>query len=176
MRKTMNGMIIFGGFLLLVYAVIDVIMLIGYPQQSALSFWNLRRSDSLLENFAEIAAFAAIGFWVTKTGFLTLKRKAIQPAALIKPLFLLFQKHHVLIGWVVLLTTSAHGLYYILHKSDRLNMLVTGWIAWSGLIVLAFIGVFFEQRLQLRKKTKKIRLYHIGFSLVFLVGFVLHVL
>jgi hypothetical protein len=175
MRKAINGVIIFCGILLLVYAVVDLVLLIGYPDQSKLSFWNLRSSDSLLKNLAEIAAYAAIGFWVTKTAFLALKKQELQPAALIKPLFLQLQKHHVLIGWVVLLTTSAHGLYYILHKSDRNDMMVSGWIAWSGLIILAFIGVYFEKWLKERKKTKKIRLYHIGFSLVFLVGFVLHV-
>ncbi|MDB5054727.1 MAG: putative rane protein [Bacilli bacterium] len=175
MRKAIHWATFLLGSILLAYAAFAGIMLILYPQQSALTFWNLRNTDHQLSTLAQLTAFAAVGFWVTKTAFLTLKKNGVvQPTAILRNIFPFFQKHHVLIGWIVLVTTSAHGLYYILHKSDRMNMMVTGWIAWSGLIVLAFIGVFFDQRLKEKKKTKQIRLYHIGFSIVFLIGFVLH--
>jgi len=176
MRKVFNRFIMVIGLLLICYAAFNIVLFIVYPQPNLLSYWNLRGSNDQLESLAEIAAFAAVGFWATKKAYTMLKKQGIQEAVFIKPFFQLFQKHHVLIGWVVLLTTSAHGLYYILHKTDRENMMITGWLAWSGLIVLAFVGVFFDHRIKSRKQTKRIRFYHIGFSLVFLVGFVLHVL
>jgi hypothetical protein len=174
MKRTIHIITSSIGLMLILYAAFAAFLLIWYPQQSALTFWNLRGSDHNLSTFAELGTFAAVGLWTTKTAFLALKGKGIKPLEQLKQLFLFFQKHHVLIGWAVLVTTSAHGLYYILHQSDRMNMMVTGWVAWSGLIVLAFLGVFFDQRLKEKKKTKQIRFYHIGFSIVFLVAFVLH--
>jgi hypothetical protein len=176
MRKAIHYGVLSLGVFLLIYACYNTILLIAYPQQSTLTFWNLRGSDKQLSTAAELFAFAAAGFWITKTAFITLNGKKTFLLDLLKELFLFFQRHHVLIGWVVLVTTSAHGLYYILHGSDKLNMLITGWIAWSALLILAFIGVFFDMMLKEKRKTKQIRLYHIGFSVVFMVGFLMHVL
>jgi hypothetical protein len=175
MRKTIHVITYSFGFILLIYAMFATILLILYPQQSGLTFWNLRGTDHQLSTSAEFTAFAAAGLWITKTAFVTLKGKGILPYDLLKRVVVYFHQHHILIGWVALVTTSAHGLYYILHQSDRLNMMITGWVAWSALIVLAFIGVFFDQRLKEKKKTKQIRLYHIGFSVLFMAGLVLHV-
>jgi hypothetical protein len=176
MKKIIHIFVLCLGVFLLIYAVYNTVLLIAYPGQNTLTFWNLRGSDHQLSSAAEYFAFAAAGLWVTKTAFIALSQKETAMLDPLKQLFLFFQRHHVLLGWVALVTTSAHGLYYILHRSDRLSMMVTGWVAWSGLIVLAFIGVFFDQRLREKKKTKQIRLYHIGFSVVFMFGFILHVL
>jgi hypothetical protein len=176
LRKAIHMGVLCLGIFLLIYAFYNTILLIAYPQQNALTFWNLRGSDKQLSTAAEIFAFAAAGLWITKTAYITLSGKSKALLDPLKQLFLFFQRHHVLIGWVVLVTTSAHGLYYILHSSDRLNMLITGWVAWSALLILAFIGVFFDLMLKEKRKTKQIRLYHIGFSIVFMVGFLMHVL
>jgi hypothetical protein len=175
LNKAIYTFIVILGVFLLIYAVFNTVLLIAYPLQNTLTFWNLRGSDHQLSSAAEYTALAAAGLWISKTAFIALSRKGLPLLDQLKQLFLFFQRHHVLLGWVALVTTSAHGLYYILHKSDRLNMMVTGWVAWSGLLVLAVIGVFFDQRLREKRKTRQIRLYHIGFSVVFMGGFILHV-
>jgi hypothetical protein len=175
LKKTIHLFVLVFGFLLFIYALYDSVLLIIYPQQSSLTFWSLRSSDKQLSSAAEYTAFAAAGLWITKTAFIALKGKELLLIAFLKQLFSFFQKHHILLGWVALVTTSAHGLYYILHRSDRLNMMITGWVAWSALLILAFIGVFFDQRINEKKKTKQIRLYHIGFSVIFMVGLIMHV-
>jgi hypothetical protein len=176
LKKIIHIFVLCLGVFLLIYAVYNSVLLIAYPEQNTLSFWNLHGSDHQLSSAAEYTAIAAAGLWISKTAFIAMNGKGSALLDPLKQLFLFFQRHHVLLGWVVLVTTSAHGLYYILHKSDRFNMMVTGWVAWSGLLVLALVGVFFDQRLRERKKTKQIRLYHIGFSVVFMVGFIMHVL
>jgi hypothetical protein len=175
MKKTIHLITLLIGILLLAFAVYDAFLLLLYPQQNALTFWNLRGSDKQLSTAAEYTAYAAAGLWITKTALYLLKNKGIDSGDWLKKLFLFFRQHHVLLGWIALVTTSAHGLYYILHHSDRPNMILTGWIAWSALIVLAGLGVFFDHSLKEKKKTKQIRLYHIGFSILFMGGLILHV-
>lgn len=85
------------------------------------------------------------------------------------------RKHHILLGWLTVLLSTAHGVYYLLQYPNKSGEITTGLIAWSALLLLAAIGVVLDYNIASKKKAKSVRLYHFAFAAVFLIAMILHV-
>ncbi len=136
----------------------------------------LRGSSNLLGNIALGASIAAVGIWVIRKIYLEIKKREIKDYNITKQSALFLRKHHILIGWVVIFASTAHGIYFLLNYPNRQNEIYTGLFIWLALVFLAGIGAFFDFKLKDKRKHKKIRIYHITFSVLFLLGLIIHVM
>ena len=125
---------------------------------------------------AAVLGGAALGIWLVRKLYVEMKKRGQTDFSLHRQAIQFFRSNHILFGWLTLFTTTAHGLYYLFVKSDKAFAIYTGWTCWVALCGLTVLGIWFEKRLDEHKKTKQVRLYHIGLAFLFAGSAVLHLL
>lgn len=104
--------------------------------------WNARTPDVLndleFSNFlllpSMIALLASSVLFFTRWFSNQASRTRFEPMGALQSLFLLFRRHHRLLGWLALAFAGAHSVYFLLYPGDTV-------VQWSGIAATALLGV-----------------------------------
>jgi hypothetical protein len=135
-----------------------------------------------LGTFAEIAVMATAAFWLFKTLLIQVKKKNIwlpdvwniRTASIFQPAMLFFKKNHRFLGWVTVILACGHGLYFLLFPDKQIKFFYTGLTALIGLVIVAGVGIVFDQLMKSNKAVKAGRRYHLTTAVIFAVLFLIH--
>lgn len=172
--KVLNKITILVGYLLIGISISIIPLFYLYSNNQNVFTWRLFSNQ-----FADIGvavSIGAFGLWISKKIFLEIRKRDIQDFGIIRYLIIFLRKHHVMIGWLAIFSTSAHGIYYILSYPNKQTEIVTGIITWGLLIILGGFGAFLDYKFKEKRKHNKIKVYHIVLSVIFMVGLIIHVL
>jgi hypothetical protein len=159
------------GSLLIFLSVVNALLVFA-PYPSLYTF----RGDIIYGAFSLGVAVYAASQWITRQGYLLLKRRAwsvlVRGA---RQAFLFLRAHHQLFGWVVLATATVHGLSYIfLIGRVSPNALISGIILWLILLVSISLGLLIEYAIKRKRLARRARWLHSVLALVFFVAFLAH--
>ncbi len=143
-------------------------------------FWSmifLIYSDTLTwKGFKLVTQSNWLGIFSTWTGLVTLtffiiksiQKKQLLPyhSQLKKSILQYVHTHHILFGVTTFITTLAHGIYFLIHSSEKEGKLITGWIGFGLLILLVFAGFLMLYRMKRRNVQRIHRWLGILFTLV----------
>jgi hypothetical protein len=143
---------------------------------------EIKSATKQLGSFAEYAVIATAGFWLCKTLLGQIKNKKIQfsniwnkrISTLLHKAFLFFKKHHMFLGWVTVILASGHGVYFLLFPDNKIKYFYTGLAALIGLVIVAGVGIVFDQFMKKNKAVKAGRRYHFAAAVLFAVLFLVH--
>lgn len=158
----------------LLFALLALYTIVQYYQQTiSITERGLSNKNGIL---AICIGGAALAIWVARKVYVEMKKRQHPNYELTRQAVMFLRANHILFGWLALVTATAHGIYYLVVKTDRAFEVYTGWFAWGTLCVLTAMGIWFDKRLTEKKKIKNIKLYHIGLAFLFAAGALLHLL
>ena len=104
--------------------------------------WNDRIPDVLndleLSNFlllpSILALLASSVLFFTRWFSNQASRTRFQPGGAVQALFLLFRRHHRLLGWAALAFAGAHSVYFLLLPGET-------FVQWTGIAATALLGL-----------------------------------
>jgi hypothetical protein len=115
--------------------------------------------------------------------YLFIKKKALPALARwSRTILLFFRNQHLFFGWLVLVTATAHAFFFVpamlgLPLQEVLNEsgIATGLIAWGLLLCLVALGLWIAYAVRHKRRFQRLRLVHVIVALVFIAGFLLHI-
>ncbi|TCS81033.1 hypothetical protein [Tepidibacillus fermentans] len=165
------------GFLVAVLSISMIPIFYFYYNKSAFLFGIRERGlSNQLGAMGLIFGISALGIWVSRKIYVIMKKKKLNDRGVLRHLTTFLHKHHVLLGWITIFSSTAHGIYYLLNYPNKQTAIITGIIAWTILILLSLFGVVMEYKLKEKMKHKKVRIYHFMLGLFFIVGLIIHVM
>jgi hypothetical protein len=134
-------------------------------------------TSNLLGFAAFLIAIDSWSQWVTRRGYLLLKKQQLTWVTMrAREAFLFLRKHHQFLGWLVVITAVAHVAYFlpILANVSRYEV-ITGFVALAILAVGAGLGWWIEQAVRRKRASQRLRLLHFLTAIAFMLAFIVHV-
>ncbi len=132
---------------------------------------------SLMGVFSFGVGIYAIGEWLARRWYLTVKRVGlafISRAA--RDFYLFVRQHHNFFGWIVLITAWAHALAFLpLLDQVSFGAVWSGALAWVAVTLLFCLGLLTDRRMQLKRRVPRLRRWHIGLGFTFFAIILLHI-
>jgi hypothetical protein len=119
----------------------------------------------------------ALGEWVARRWYVTVKRASLAFVTRTARNFYLFvRQHHNFFGWIVLITATAHSLAFLpLLGRISFGAVWSGALAWIVVTLLFGIGLIVDQMVKRKRRFAQIRLWHIGIALAFFAAIIIHI-
>lgn len=144
----------------------------------------LSRGSNLMGMASFFVALYSFSQWTMRGWYLFVKRQAKSRLTEgSRGLLLFLRQHHVLFGWVVLITACAHALWYVpVLMSEPLaqiwehQAISSGLIALLLLIMLSLLGLWVERAIKQKRLPRSTRLIHFFTAIVFVVAVCVHLI
>ncbi|UOF92471.1 hypothetical protein LSG31_10095 [Fodinisporobacter ferrooxydans] len=174
--KLLHRFVTIGGFVLGLLSFVATIGFYKFADAQNPFLYPFRGISNLFGGLSVAVGVAAVSIWILRKLYVEIKKRKIPDFELTRAALLFLRKHHILLGWLTIVTAGAHGIYYMLQYPNQAFRIYTGLVAWILLVILAGLGAFLNYKLRDKQKSKTTRLYHIVFAIFFLAGMVIHTL
>lgn len=134
-------------------------------------------TSNLLGFVAFLIAIDLWSQWVTRRGYLLLKKQQLSwVATRMREAFLFLRQHHQFLGWLVVITAVAHVVYFlpILANVSQYEV-ITGFVALAFLAVGTGLGWWIELAVRRKRASQRLRLLHFLVAIAFVLAFIVHV-
>ena len=133
-------------------------------------------TSNLLGFVAFLVAIDSWSQWVTRRGYLLLKKQQVSWVTThVREAFLFLRKHHQFLGWLVVITALAHVAYFLpilAHVSQY--EVITGFVALAILAVGTGLGWWIELTVRRKRASQRLRLLHFITAIAFVLAFIVH--
>jgi hypothetical protein len=175
MMKRLSILVRVSGYgIILVSTLFFIVFLTHSNSRRAFGF-----SQALMSNGTGIVALGlaigAVSIWVARRLYVEMKKRKIPYYDIPRHVLLFLREHHMFIGWLTLITATAHAVYYLLRIPHKMDRGLTGLTAWMLLAILASLGYWFQRGLQRKQHLKQVRTLHVVIAVVFLFVLILHI-
>ena len=133
-------------------------------------------TSNLLGVIAFLIAIDSWSQWIARRSYLLFKKGALPwLTQRVRNAFLFLRKQHQFLGWLVVITATAHALYFLpILARVSLYEVVTGFIALVILGLGAGLGWWIELVVRRKRASQRLRLLHFVVAFVFVLAFIVH--
>lgn len=136
---------------------------------------NLKGLYKKLGTIGEFGSIAAASLWFLRHIWLFLKKKKLYGFKIVKELYMLMKKFHVLIGYAILAAATTHGLYFFIKGSRHISQTYSGIFTFISLALLGLVGILLH-KFSNKTNWSLYRKFHQTIAVIFGVGLLIHLM
>lgn len=171
--EILTKIILAAGAIAIIIAIIDVGNTVKLFFSGVKAGRFLKEINKNIGTIGEIIGITTGVLWVSRILWVEMKKRKWPFHEWIQQLYLLLKKNHMFLGWVTLLVSFSHGLYFFLHQGKHIWIVYSGIAAFLSLVVLALLGWTHQQN-RTTKKNRVTKKRHMLMALIFAILFLIH--